>query len=56
MIIHLVWISYEDVDAAFYKLEDAEKYITDYINQNPTYGGYRTRERSDFGVTEIEVK
>ena len=56
MIIWLVWTSYEDVDAAFFKKEDAERCVTDYIRDHPTYGGYRLRERGDFGITSIEVK
>jgi hypothetical protein len=54
--IYLVWTGYEDVSAAFFKESDAEQWVTDYIRDHPTYGGYRLRERGDFGITEIEVK
>ena len=56
MIIHLVWTGYEDVEAAFFKKEDAEQWITEYIHNNPTNWGNRARVRSDFSITEIEVK
>lgn len=54
--IYLVWTGYEDAEAAFYKKADAEQWIAEYIRDNPRYGGYRPRERSDFSITEIEVK
>jgi hypothetical protein len=56
MTIYLVWTSYESVDAAFFHKEDAERWIDEYIRDNPTYGGYRPRDRGDFGITHIEVK
>jgi len=56
LTIYLVWTNYEDVEAAFFKKEDAEQWITEYIKDNTTYGGYRPRERSDFSITDIEVK
>lgn len=56
MLVYLVWTGYEDVEAAFFKKEDAEQWIVEYIRDNPTYGGCRPRERGDFSITEIEVK
>lgn len=56
MIIWLVWTGYEDVDAAFFNKEDAERFVEDYIRDHPTYGGYRLRTRADFGITDVEVK
>ncbi len=56
MIVFLVWTGYEEVEAAFFKREDAEEWVTDYIKQYPIFGGLRPRERSDFGITEIKVK
>jgi hypothetical protein len=54
--VYLVWTSYEDVEAAFYDERDAELWIEEYIREHPTYGGYRPREKGDFGITEVEVK
>lgn len=56
MIIYLVWTGYEDVEAAFFKEEDAERWIFDYIQKYRTFGGYRPRTREDFSITDIEVK
>ncbi len=56
MTIYLVWTGYEDVEAAFFKEEDAEKWIDDFIQYHPTFGGYRPRTRDDFSITYIEVK
>lgn len=56
MKVWLVWTSYEDVEAAFFKEEDAEKFVTDYLIKHPTYGGYRPRDRGDIGITDIEVQ
>lgn len=56
MRIYLVWTGYEDVEAAFYKEEDADKFIDEYIAKHPKYGGYRDRVRGDFGVTDVELR
>ncbi len=54
--IYLVWTGYEDVEAAFFDKEKAEQWVSEYIRDNPRYGGYRPRTRNDFSITEIEVK
>jgi len=56
VLIWLVWVSYEEVEAAFFHKEDAERFVDEYIRQYPTYGGYRPRTRGDIGITSIEVK
>lgn len=49
MTIYLVWTGYEEVEAAFFKKEDAEQWIKDYIVAHPTWSGH-------FSITDIEVK
>jgi hypothetical protein len=56
MTIYLVWTSYEDIEAAFFKEEDAERWVDDYLRKHPIYGGYRPRDRADFSIMDIEVK
>lgn len=53
--IYLVWTGYEDVEAAFRDREDAERCITDYIRDHPTFAG-RLRTRDEFSITEIELR
>ena len=55
MIIYLVWTTYEDVEAAFFKKEDAEKWCVNYLKENPKYG-YRDRTQDDFNITWIRVQ
>lgn len=55
MIIYLVWSSYEDVEAAFLDKAKAEQWIDKYLQDNPTYGGYRDRTRDDLSITDIEL-
>jgi hypothetical protein len=55
MVIYLVWTGYEDVDAAFYKREDAEVWITKHIESNPRYGAL-PRTRDDYSIMDIEIQ
>lgn len=55
-IIYLVWTGYEDVEAAFFNKEDAERWVMDYIRDHPLHGFGRPRLPSDLSITEIECK
>jgi hypothetical protein len=53
--VYLVWTGYEDVEAVFRHPEDAERCVTDYIRDHPTYMG-KLRTRSDFSIIRMELK
>ena len=53
MKIYLVWTGYEDVEAAFFKEEDAETFITEYLRNQPTN---HPLNRSDISITEMDCK
>lgn len=55
MIIYLVWTGYEDVEAAFFRRDDAVVWIIQHMKDNPRYGAL-PRTRDHYDIMEIVVQ